>query len=90
MKMWGTDTEWQRLGNVAKDTGMVLRGLDTILHIRRLQGDSTGLIATLHPIPACLGCPCWFDMTRTDCACCNDDAVQCGAPMQNYCYKVIF
>ena len=27
-------------------------------------------------------------MTRTDCACCNTDAVQCGAPMQNYCYKV--
>jgi len=36
---------------------------------------------------ASTGCACWFDMTRTDCACCNTDAVQCGAPMQNYCYK---
>ena len=32
------------------------------------------------------GCPCWFDMTRSDCACCvqsgADEGVQCGAPMQ--------
>jgi len=33
------------------------------------------------------GCPCWFDMDRTDCACCEDGALQCGAPMQNFCYK---
>jgi len=35
------------------------------------------------------GCPCWFDMTRSDCACCvqsgADEGVQCGAPMQEWC-----
>jgi len=31
------------------------------------------------------GCPCWFDLTRSDCACCTDDGVQCGAPMQGWC-----
>jgi len=34
------------------------------------------------------GCLCWWDLTRDDCACCNDgdDIVQCGYPMHNYCY----
>ena len=31
------------------------------------------------------GCPCWFDLSRSDCACCQNDGVQCGAPMQQYC-----
>lgn len=31
------------------------------------------------------GCPCWFDLTRSDCACCKAGSVQCGAPLQNYC-----
>jgi len=31
------------------------------------------------------GCPCWFDMTRDDCACCETEGVQCGAPMQMWC-----
>ena len=31
------------------------------------------------------GCVCWFDMSRSDCACCEDDGVQCGAPMQEWC-----
>ena len=31
------------------------------------------------------GCPCWFDLTRDDCACCKNDGVQCGAPMQGWC-----
>jgi len=35
------------------------------------------------------GCPCWFDLKRTDCACCKDgdEVLQCGAPMHQYCYK---
>merc|ERR1711971_1013149 len=31
------------------------------------------------------GCPCWFDLTRSDCACCTDDGVQCGNPLQQWC-----
>lgn len=31
------------------------------------------------------GCPCWFDLTRSDCACCTSNGMQCGAPMQEYC-----
>jgi len=31
------------------------------------------------------GCPCWFDLNRSDCACCTTDGVQCGAPMQEWC-----
>jgi len=31
------------------------------------------------------GCPCWFDMTRDDCACCTSQGVQCGAPMEQWC-----
>jgi len=35
------------------------------------------------------GCLCWWDLTRDDCACCQDseDVVQCGYPMHNYCYQ---
>jgi len=37
------------------------------------------------------GCPCWWDITKkTQCACCKGDTkkvMQCGFPMQNYCYK---
>merc|ERR1739838_689035 len=36
---------------------------------------------------AATGCPCWYDMTRSDCACCEADGVQCGAPMQQHCTK---
>ena len=31
------------------------------------------------------GCECWFDLSRTDCACCSGAGVQCGAPMQQWC-----
>jgi len=34
------------------------------------------------------GCACWFDLTRSDCACCEDGGVQCGAPLHNYCTKI--
>ena len=30
-------------------------------------------------------CPCWFDLTRSDCACCTSEGVQCGAPMHQWC-----
>merc|ERR1719367_2439079 len=34
-------------------------------------------------------CPCWWDLTRNNCACCKEgvDAMQCGWPMHQYCYK---
>ena len=31
------------------------------------------------------GCECWFDLSRSDCACCSEEGVQCGAPMQQWC-----
>merc|ERR1711915_495008 len=33
-------------------------------------------------------CPCWWDITRDDCACCTkSEYQQCGWPMHKYCYK---
>ena len=38
-------------------------------------------------------CPCWYDLTKNNCACCQDEAdvgvpvMQCGWPMNKYCYK---
>jgi len=34
-------------------------------------------------------CPCWWDLTKNNCACCKEGtgAMQCGWPMQKYCYK---
>jgi len=29
--------------------------------------------------------PCWWDLTRTDCAQCKDNGVQCGFPMHKWC-----
>jgi len=33
------------------------------------------------------GCECWWDVTRTDCACCEDnpDVEQCGYPDHKHC-----
>jgi len=33
------------------------------------------------------GCPCWFDLTRDDCACCKNGGKQCGAPQNEWCYN---
>jgi len=33
------------------------------------------------------GCPCWFDLTRDDCACCKNGGKQCGAPQNEWCYS---
>lgn len=34
------------------------------------------------------GCPCWFNLTMTsECACCEDNAIQCGYPKHNECIK---
>merc|ERR1711915_1049185 len=33
-------------------------------------------------------CPCWWDITRKDCACCTKkEYQQCGWPMHKFCYK---
>jgi len=32
-------------------------------------------------------CACWWDITKTDCACCKNDGVQCGFPKQKFCFK---
>ena len=34
------------------------------------------------------GCPCWFDLTRDDCACCEAGSVACGAPMHQWCTSI--
>lgn len=57
-----------------------------------------GACATLGPKPAAKiftkyteknkKCPCWWDITRNDCACCTSkEYQQCGWPMHKYCYK---
>jgi len=35
------------------------------------------------------GCECWWDITKKNCACCNENvgAMQCGWPMHKFCYK---
>ena len=30
---------------------------------------------------------CKFDLSRSDCSCCETNGVQCGEPMQQYCTK---
>jgi len=32
-------------------------------------------------------CPCWWDLSKKNCACCKGKAMQCGWPMHKYCYK---
>ena len=39
----------QKLGDLAKGTEMVSRGLEVILQIRRLGGNFAGLMVALHP-----------------------------------------
>ena len=62
----------------AKAACNVLDGLKTDAGKTALFGDFT---------TAATGCACWWDLSRTDCACCEEGAVQCGHPMHNYCYK---
>jgi len=31
-------------------------------------------------------CPCWYDLTKSNCACCKEGGQQCGAPKGKYCY----
>jgi len=35
-------------------------------------------------------CPCWFDLTRSDCGCCKNNGVQCGDPMGAWCQNPKF
>lgn len=32
-------------------------------------------------------CPCWWDITKSECGCCKNGGVQCGFPLGKYCYK---
>ena len=34
----------------------------------------------------CVDCPCWYDLTKSNCACCKEGGQQCGAPKGKYCY----
>lgn len=35
------------------------------------------------------GCPCWYDIQANDtrCACCKNGGVQCGYPINNFCWR---
>ena len=33
-------------------------------------------------------CPCWWDLSKVNCACCKgENVMQCGWPMHKFCYK---
>ena len=51
IKVWGMETKWQRLGDIARGTETVWRGLEVILQIWRLCGHfcrAYGASAPLH------------------------------------------
>ena len=51
IKVWGMETKWQRLGDIARGTETVWRGLEVILQIWRLWGHfcrAYGASAPLH------------------------------------------
>ena len=41
-KMWGVETEWRRLGDIARGTETVSWGLEVLLEIWRLGGHFSG------------------------------------------------
>ena len=50
--MRGVETEWLRLGNVAKDTETVLQGLKVMQRIRRLWRSCSGAHGDYVPHPS--------------------------------------
>merc|ERR1711915_1112742 len=73
------------IGKFAKCKKKNVKNACHALHELTTSEGKDDLFSTYTKSPT--GCPCWFDMTRSDCACCEDAGVQCGAPMQNYCTK---
>jgi len=79
------DEQGKFIGKFAKCKKKNVKNACHALHELTTTEGKDALFSTYTKSPT--GCPCWFDMTRSDCACCEDAGVQCGAPMQNYCTK---
>merc|ERR1739848_919135 len=73
----GPDGEF--IGKFAKCKKTAVRRACHALHELTTPSGKDDLYSTY--TKAATGCPCWFDMSRSDCACCEDAGVQCGAPL---------
>ena len=49
--MRGVETEWQRLGDIARGTEVVLRGLEAFCKSGGSEVIFAGIMAPLHPLP---------------------------------------
>ena len=56
-----------------------------MLYMNLTQAGKEAMFGPCTKVPT--GCPCWFDLSRSDCSCCETNGVQCGEPMQQYCTK---
>ena len=56
-----------------------------MLYMNLTQAGKEAMFGPRTKVPT--GCPCWFDLSRSDCSCCETNGVQCGEPMQQYCTK---
>ena len=56
-----------------------------MLYMNLTQAGKEAMFGPRTKVPT--GCPCWFDLSRSDCPCCETNGVQCGEPMQQYCTK---
>jgi len=73
------------IGQFAKCKKKKVREACHALHELTTQAGKEAMFGPYTKVPT--GCPCWFDLSRSDCACCETNGVQCGEPMQQYCTK---
>ena len=62
--MWGMETKWQRLGDIARGTETVWWGLEVILQIWRLGGHFCRNYGASAPLPRCSCKEIWQKKTR--------------------------
>ena len=74
------------VGKFAKCKGKKVKEACHQLHLLTTAGGPADLYGNFTQTNT--GCPCWFDLTRDDCACCEAGSVACGAPMHQWCTSV--
>merc|ERR1711915_957470 len=68
------DEQGKFIGKFAKCKKKNVKNACHALHELTTTEGKDALFSTYTKSPT--GCPCWFDMTRSDCACCEDAGVQ--------------